>query len=69
LAAFFGAAVPCKRDFALSRIRRLTLLAPEVVEAVLDGKQPRALELKMLLKPFPLDWDEQRQLPALIQDV
>jgi ParB-like chromosome segregation protein Spo0J len=43
----------------LSRILRLTLLAPEIVEAVLDGKQPRELDLKVLLKPFPLTWEDQ----------
>jgi hypothetical protein len=46
----------------LSRILRLTLLAPDIVEAVLDGKQPRAMELKALLKPFPFMWEDQRKL-------
>ena len=53
----------------LSRILRLTLLAPDIVEALLDGQQSRALELKALLKPFPLTWEEQRRLLALMQDV
>jgi hypothetical protein len=48
----------------LSRILRLTLLAPDIVEAVLDGKQPRAMELKALLKPFPSTWEDQQGLIA-----
>jgi hypothetical protein len=41
-------------------ILRLTLLAPDIVEAILDGRQPAALCLSALLKPFPLQWDRQR---------
>jgi hypothetical protein len=41
-------------------ILRLTLLAPDIVEAILDGRQPAALTLPVLLRPFPVEWDEQR---------
>jgi hypothetical protein len=41
-------------------ILRLTLLAPDIVEAILDGRQPADLGLPILLKPFPLEWDSQR---------
>ena len=37
------------------RVLRLTLLAPEIVEAILDGKQPAALQLDDLMEAFPLD--------------
>ena len=43
----------------LSRILRLTLLAPEIVEAILDGRQPVELQLDDLLQGFPLEWDRQ----------
>jgi hypothetical protein len=43
----------------LSRVLRLTLLAPDVVQAILDGRQPRGLQLDLLLKPFPAIWREQ----------
>jgi hypothetical protein len=41
-------------------ILRLTLLAPDIVEAILDGRQPAGLGLPTLLKPFPVEWDRQR---------
>ncbi len=34
---------------------RLTLLAPEIVEAILDGRQPAELQLEDLLEGFPLE--------------
>jgi hypothetical protein len=40
---------------------RLTLLAPDIVEAILDGRQPTDLGLPTLLKPFPVEWDRQRE--------
>ena len=43
----------------LSRIFRLTLLPPEIVEAILDGRQPAELQLDELLVGFPLEWDSQ----------
>ena len=46
----------------LSRVLRLTLLAPDIVEAVLDGRQPERLTLAVVLDPFPVDWHEQRAL-------
>src|SRR4051794_33478315 len=41
-------------------ILRLTLLAPDIVEAILDGRQPVDLGLPRLLEPWPLEWSEQR---------
>jgi hypothetical protein len=45
----------------VSRILRLTLLAPEIVEAILDGRQPAELQLDDLLMGFPLEWEMQCQ--------
>jgi hypothetical protein len=42
----------------VSRILRLTLLAPEIVEHILDGRP--APGLPQLLKPFPVEWEKQR---------
>ena len=44
----------------MSRVLRLTLLAPEIVEAILDGRQPAALQPDDLLEGFPLEWDGRR---------
>ena len=48
-------------DSYVSRILRLTLLAPDIVEAILDGRQPPALTLARLMKPFPVEWERQRE--------
>ena len=44
----------------LSRYYRLVLLAPDIVEAILDGRQPARMTMKDLLVPFSLEWAEQR---------
>ena len=44
----------------LGSLLRLTLLAPDIVEAILDGRQPADLALPALLEPFPVDWEQQR---------
>lgn len=43
----------------VSRILRLTLLAPPIVEAILDGRQGRDITLATLMKPFPVEWEKQ----------
>ncbi len=45
----------------LGRILQLTLLAPDIVEAILDGKQPLDLGLLGLLAPLPPEWEQQRE--------
>ena len=44
----------------LGTLLRLTLLAPDIVEAILDGRQAAELGLPTLMKPFPPEWDAQR---------
>ena len=44
------------------RTLRLAFLAPDIVEAIAEGRQPRALTLQRLLGPVPLAWAEQRRL-------
>jgi hypothetical protein len=44
----------------ITRIIRLALLAPDIVESILEGKQPAFLTLKDLMRPFPVEWSKQR---------
>ena len=44
-----------------ARILRLSLLAPDIVEAILDGRQPKGLALADFMEPFPVEWEEQRE--------
>jgi len=46
----------------VSRVLRLTLLAPDLIDGLLDGQS--ALTLARGLNPFPLDWQAQRLLFA-----
>ena len=43
----------------MSRILRLALLAPDVVEEILAGTADQALVLERLERPLPMDWREQ----------
>ncbi len=45
----------------LGSLLRLTLLAPDIVEAVLDGRQTPELGLSGLLAPLPVEWGRQRE--------
>jgi hypothetical protein len=38
----------------------LTLLAPDIVEAILDGRQSEGMTLPGLLKGVPVEWEGQR---------
>ena len=41
-------------------VLRLTLLAPEIVEAIVEGRQPAEMTLPVLMKPFAVEWVRQR---------
>jgi hypothetical protein len=40
----------------MTRVLRLTLLAPDIVEAILDGRQAPEVTLARVLEPFPVEW-------------
>ena len=44
----------------VGRVLRLTLLAPDIVEAILCGRQPADFQLEDLMRRFPVGWQEQR---------
>jgi hypothetical protein len=39
----------------VSRVLRMTLLAPEIIEAILAGRQPEGLTMAKAMQPFPLE--------------
>ena len=43
----------------MTRVLRLTLLAPDIVEAILDGKHGPEVTLARVLEPFPMEWADQ----------
>ena len=46
----------------LASYMRLTLLAPEIVEAILDGRQPGGTTLPGLMDGVEVEWGSQRAL-------
>ena len=55
----FGDAENISKSY-VSRILRLALLAPDIVEALLAGRADQSLMLEQLERPLPASWDEQR---------
>ncbi|MBL8421414.1 MAG: LacI family transcriptional regulator [Dechloromonas sp.] len=49
----------------ISRTIRLASLAPDILDSILDGRQPAQLTLKDLLVQFPVEWAKQRSLFGL----
>jgi hypothetical protein len=52
-------------DAYVGRVLRLTLLAPELVEAILGGRQPAEITLASLFRRFPVEWDAQAAAIAI----
>jgi hypothetical protein len=44
----------------VGRVLRLTLLAPDIVEAVLSGRHPDQVTLAVLMRRLPVLWSAQR---------
>jgi hypothetical protein len=49
-------------DAYVCRLLPLTCLAPDIVEAILDGRQPKGLRLAEMLGNGPLAWNDQRSV-------
>jgi hypothetical protein len=44
----------------VGRLLNLTLLAPDIIQAIMEGREPSGLSLEKLTKHVPLEWGEQR---------
>jgi hypothetical protein len=44
----------------VSRVLRMTLLAPDIVEGILAGRQPEGLTMARAMQPFPWEWARQK---------
>ena len=44
----------------LTRVLRLALLAPAIVEEILDGQQGPEVTLARVMEPIPVEWEEQK---------
>jgi hypothetical protein len=55
-------------DSYISRLFRLTFLAPDITKAILEGRQPPELTGVRLMRDtrFPLNWEEQRRVLGFI---
>lgn len=53
----------------VGRVLRMTLLAPEVVEAILDGQQPAEMTLAALMRPFPMIWRQQMEELSKVRSI
>jgi hypothetical protein len=49
-------------DAYVCRLLSLTCFAPDMVEAILDGRHPKGLRLVEMLGNGPLGWEEQRRV-------
>jgi len=53
---------PVSTETYVRRIFSYAFLAPDIVEAILDGRQPQDLTLEKLRKKLPMSWAEQRTM-------
>ena len=51
-----------KDDAYVSRIIRFTLLAPEIIHAVLAGKISKSISTEKLKQSLPILWEEQKKM-------
>jgi site-specific DNA recombinase len=55
--------------YYVRRVLACGFLPPDIVEAILEGRQPLALKFEQMYKNIPLDWAEQRQLFGFPRDL
>lgn len=52
-----------------ARIMRLNLLAPDIRQKIMEGRQPKGLKLADLMNAFPPLWEEQRKIFGFAPDI
>lgn len=52
----------------VSRLLDLTLLAPDIQETILEGRQAKGLQLEELMRVMPGEWEEQGRIVAGVQN-
>lgn len=62
-------AIDGQRQRYVGKVFACAFLAPDIVEAILEGRQPRDLNFEKLCKHIPLSWAEQRKQFGLPQNV
>lgn len=50
----------------MSRLIRLTFLAPDIIEAIVDGRESDGMSIERLRQAMPLLWEEQRELTGCV---
>jgi hypothetical protein len=45
----------------VSKLLQLTLLAPDIIESILAGREPSGLSMRDLVKTLPAEWTEQQK--------
>ena len=48
-----------------NRLLRLTLLAPDIQEAILEGRQAKGMQLEELMGTMPGAWESQRRVARI----
>ena len=52
----------------VSEILRVTRLAPDILAAIADGRQPRHLNLQAIRRGIPVNWEEQRRMLGFVAE-
>lgn len=50
----------------VAEILRMARLAPDILAAIADGRQPRHLNLQAIRRGIPVDWGEQRRVLGFV---
>jgi ribosome-binding protein aMBF1 (putative translation factor) len=52
----------------VSRLLRLMLLAPDIQEAIIEGRQPKGMQLEELARAIPGEWDSPPLIKRFLRD-